>query len=260
MVFILFEDKSLKENIMLITPDQIRAARALKNWSQTDLAERTGLAVPTIANIEAGKQAPGGKTLEKISTAFDKHGIEFIGDRGVQKKQSQIQIYSGIADFEKFYDDIYNSLQKQPGEVVVANVDEREFLYFLSDEKLLKHRENMLKLGDKVHYKILIKEDDTFFAATSYAEYRWTPADDFQSIPFYVFANKLAIILWLDEPLVFLIENNEASSIYREKFSVLWDNAKIPNVKPEIYREFVMNDLPSISAFKKKMGVRKAGK
>lgn len=245
---------------MLLTSDQIRAARALKNWSQTDLAEATGLAVPTIANIEAQKQEPSGKTLEKILVAFDKAGIEFIGDRGVQKKQSQIQIYSGIADFQKFYDEIYSTLQKSPGEVVVANVDEREFMSFLDDEKLLEHKENMLRLGDKVNYKILIKEGDIYFAASSYAEYRWTPAEDFQSIPFYVFGNKLAIILWLDEPLIFLIESTEASNIYREKFSVLWNSAKIPDVKKEVYDEYRVNDPASVAVIKKKMGVKKAGK
>ena len=38
-----------------ITGNQMRAARALMNWSQSDLADKAGLWHPTIANIETGK-------------------------------------------------------------------------------------------------------------------------------------------------------------------------------------------------------------
>lgn len=245
----------------MITPDQIRAARALKGWSQGELAARTGLAVPTIANIEIGKQEPSVKTMDKIVKAFDIDGIEFIGNRGVQRKQEQIKIFRGAKDFTKFYGDIYDTLSQKGGDVVVANVDEREFLSYLDDESILTHQLNMRELVPHVHYKILIKEGDVYFAANSYAEYRWTPKEEFQSIPFYVYGDKLAIILWLDEPLVFLIENIEASSIYREKFSGLWQNALIPDVSPSTFTEYMVEDLDSLLASRKKMNiVKKAGK
>lgn len=242
---------------MLITPDQIRAARALKGWSQGDLAARTGLAVPTIANIEISKQEPGAKTLQKIMQAFEINGIEFITDRGVQKKQNQTKVFRGVKDFAKFYQDIYETLSEEGGEVVVANADEREFLSYLDDESILNHQINMRNLSDKITYKILIKEDDIYFAANSYAEYRWTPKEDFQSIPFYVYGNKLAIILWLDEPLVFLIESDEASSIYREKFSTLWKKSIIPDVKPKAFKEYMVDSLETLVASRKKMGINK---
>lgn len=251
---------------MLITPDQIRAARALKNWSQTDLAERSGLAVPTIANIEAGKQAPSGKTLEKIHQAFDSNGIEFIGERGVQKKQEQTRVIRGVDNFRKFYEDIYETLSAQGGEVVVANVDEREFLYYLDDESILHHQVNMRKLKGKVNYKILVKEGDTYYAANSYAEYRWTPKEDFQSIPFYVYGDKLAIILWLDEPVVFLMHSAEAANIYREKFATLWRNSIKPPKNPTSFTEYTVEDMDSLTQSREKAGIfknkpnKKAGK
>ncbi len=37
------------------------------NWSQSDLAEKSGLWGPTIANIENGKTTPNKDTLEKIT-------------------------------------------------------------------------------------------------------------------------------------------------------------------------------------------------
>jgi transcriptional regulator with XRE-family HTH domain len=245
----------------MITPDQIRAARALKGWSQGELAARTGLAVPTIANIEIGKQEPSVKTMDKIVHAFEINGIEFITDRGVQKRRNQTRVFRGVKDFSKFYQDIYETLREKGGEVVVANADEREFLSYLDDESILNHQINMRNLADTIKYKILIKEGDVYFAGNSYAEYRWTPEKDFQSIPFYVYGNKLAIILWLDEPLVFLIESDEASDIYREKFSTLWENSIIPAVKPKEFKEYMVDSMETLVASRKKMGInKKAGK
>lgn len=215
---------------MLITADQIRAARALKNWSQTDLAERTGLAVPTIANIELGKQAPGKNTIEKIITAFSAAGIEFIGETGVQKRQQTTEIFRGTDELHRLYDVIYDGVRENDSEILVGNVDERDFVRHMAPETLKLHLDRMQKLNAR--YKILVCEGDYFFPVTSYAEYRWIKKEEFYAIPFYVFADKLAIILWLDEPVVFLLNDKNAANIYREKFMVQWKKAKKPPQNP----------------------------
>lgn len=216
---------------MLITADQIRAARALKNWSQTDLAERTGLAVPTIANIELGKQSPGKNTIEKIVATFEVAGIEFLGERGVQKRQQNTQVFRGSKELRKFYDVIYETVRTNSDEILVGNVDERDFVQHMDSATLELHVDRMLELN--CHYKILLCEGDYFFPVSSYAEYRWLSKEEFSSIPFYVFAGKLAIILFLDEPLVFLLDDEKAANIYREKFLEQWKKAKKPPKNPD---------------------------
>ncbi len=211
----------------MITADQIRAARALKNWSQTDLAERTGLAVPTIANIELGKQIPGQGTLQKIIETFETAGIEFLSDRGVQEKRQAIRIFQGMEQLKQFYNLIYENVRNSKNnEVLVGNVDERDFIKNMDAQSLQLHWDRMI--GLKISYKILICENDFFFPVSSYAEYRWMKKEDFSSIPFYVFADKLAIILWLNEPLVFLMDDVNAARIYREKFMQQWKVAQKP--------------------------------
>jgi len=222
---------------MFITSNQIRAARALKNWSQSELAERTGLAVPTIANIEAGKQEPSARTLEKIHKVFLVSGIEFMGVNGVQKLQSTTQVFRGQDGMRQFYDDIYFTIKSEKQEVLVGNVDEREFIKVMELDLLTLHMNRMVDVG--ASYKILIKEGDYYFAVSNYAEYRWIPEEDFQSIPFYVYGDKLAIILWLrDEHIVFLLNSKEAADIYREKFNILWQNALIPPMDKAQIRTF----------------------
>lgn len=59
---------------------QLRAARALLGWSQTQLAEKAGLSVETIKRLEGMKgplDATKVSTLESIVKAFDKAGVEF---------------------------------------------------------------------------------------------------------------------------------------------------------------------------------------
>jgi transcriptional regulator with XRE-family HTH domain len=59
---------------------QIRAARALLNWSQSVLAERTELSVETIKRLERMKgtlDATKVSTLSAITGAFAQAGVEF---------------------------------------------------------------------------------------------------------------------------------------------------------------------------------------
>lgn len=220
----------------MITPDQIRAARALKDWSQSDLAQQSGLAVPTIANIELGKQKPSPSTIDKIRLAFEIEDIAFLGNIGVEKIEKEVKVYKGNSELYSFYEEIWNTLKEKDDEVLVGNANEQDFVRHLDPDLLKTHIRNINKIQEKrnIRYKVLLCEGDYFFAGNyptqkSHAEYRWTRKDEFQTIPFYVFGNKMAIILWLDEPIIFRIHSKEATDIYREKFHTMWDNSIVPD-------------------------------
>lgn len=72
---------SLYRLIRLITSEQIRAARALLRISVIQLAKLSEVGEATIKRIEAGNGLPSAniKTLDLITKAFEKAGIEFIG-------------------------------------------------------------------------------------------------------------------------------------------------------------------------------------
>lgn len=62
-----------------VSPAQCRGARGLLNWSQSDLAERSGVGHKTIADFERDATSrPYKRTLTAIITAFEAAGIEFI--------------------------------------------------------------------------------------------------------------------------------------------------------------------------------------
>ncbi|MGE6739665.1 helix-turn-helix domain-containing protein [Allorhizobium pseudoryzae] len=63
---------------MSITSEQVRAARALLNWSQGKLAEAAGVARATLAEFEAGKRVPIANNLEAIKGALEDEGVVFL--------------------------------------------------------------------------------------------------------------------------------------------------------------------------------------
>jgi transcriptional regulator with XRE-family HTH domain len=72
---------------MLITPDQIRAARALLRMDQEELARRANVSVVTVRRLEApdglGKVGPG--TVDVVQRALEAAGAEFV-ERGVRHR------------------------------------------------------------------------------------------------------------------------------------------------------------------------------
>ncbi len=89
----LFIGPKEQEGIVL-NANQIRAARALLNWSQTTLVERTGLSLTTIRRMEddkigpersaAGNVATVSKTLVDAGVLFLDDGEEKSGGPGVR--------------------------------------------------------------------------------------------------------------------------------------------------------------------------------
>jgi len=64
----------------MLSASQLRAARALLDWSQTQLAEAAGLSLPTVKRMESEK-GPGKSTAENVEAVEDaltSAGIVFI--------------------------------------------------------------------------------------------------------------------------------------------------------------------------------------
>ena len=68
----------------MVSIRQIKAARALLGWSQGDLAKHSSISEPTIARLESveGQVAGRARTAEKIRSALEKGGVEFIDENG----------------------------------------------------------------------------------------------------------------------------------------------------------------------------------
>ena len=68
---------------MTLSAEQLRAARALLGWSQTRLAEKAGLSLPTVkrVEIERGPRVSDAARLA-LRVALESGGVEFISENG----------------------------------------------------------------------------------------------------------------------------------------------------------------------------------
>ena len=62
-----------KPHVSLTTGEVIRMLRELKGWTQTDLAEGSGISPTNISLLENGKVDIGKKRAEQLAKAFDIH-------------------------------------------------------------------------------------------------------------------------------------------------------------------------------------------
>lgn len=217
----------------MITTAQIRGARGILNWSQGDLSERTGLSPTSVGGIENGLTNPRDSSLMAVQKAFEDAGIEFMPNDGIRKKSGEIRVLKGRSAFWEFYQDVYDTLSVNPGEVIVSNVDERKFEKWLGSENVRVHVSRMRQLSGAT-YKILLQEgDDYYIASSDYSEYRWIPKEFFSSVPFYVYGEKLAILVFDVEPTVIVLEYPAIAKAYRNQFSAIWGLSALPANKSE---------------------------
>jgi transcriptional regulator with XRE-family HTH domain len=84
----------MAEKSIGISAAQCRAARGLLGWTQYDLAERAGIGVLTIHQLEAGISRPRRATLRVVVQAFAAAGVQLIEEsdgagEGVRFQNSQ---------------------------------------------------------------------------------------------------------------------------------------------------------------------------
>jgi len=68
----------------MITPRQIRAARALLGWSQQQLADKAIVSLNALARLEKGSVDSRVSTFQAVEKALTKAGVEFLsaGEKG----------------------------------------------------------------------------------------------------------------------------------------------------------------------------------
>jgi transcriptional regulator with XRE-family HTH domain len=72
-----------QQKISKMTPGQCRAARALLDLTQSELARAAELGLSTVVDFERQRRSVSGEAIEAIRRALEQGGIEFLdGDGG----------------------------------------------------------------------------------------------------------------------------------------------------------------------------------
>ena len=208
-----------------LTASQIRAARGVLNWSQEELAEASTLSIATIRKLELGNISPRGNTNQLICQAFENAGLEFIEPNGVRQRPEEIFVYQGEDGVKEFFDDVYETSLKTGLDVVQVWSSSQSFYDLVGDYRAF-HAERMMAARDRFAVKAIVTE--TFDPPPSpYCEGRFLSRHFVDSVPFYVYGDKYAIIPVVsgDNKKIIVIHSREAAKAFRLQFDSMWDKA-----------------------------------
>jgi sugar-specific transcriptional regulator TrmB len=113
-----------------------------------------------------------------------------------------------------------------------------DLLVFGAAGKFPKEMENYYinwskrRVKNKIPLKIIynnkkIAEAERLPEETKFAEKRVLDFDSENPASIIISGNKVALIIWLDKPIITLIENKHASELYRRYFEAFWHMAKV---------------------------------
>jgi len=210
-------------NNINIKPEQCRAARAILNWSQPELAQRSGITVNPIVSFERESGSrPAARTMRRIVQAFELAGIAFTATGGVERQNKLITILEGEDANLKIHDDIYHTLKKRGGEVLCAGITELDESAGEKFELLKRHIDRLKEAN--ITERILLREGDTNIVAPR-EWYRWLPADCFGQTPFQIYGDKIALKDFEGNQIL-LIEHPLFAESQKAMFDALWNMAK----------------------------------
>ena len=212
---------------MFITLEQIRAARALLKCTQNDLVAHARLNDDQVHNFEGGRSRSL-EVLEAIYQAFITNSIEFTDGEGVRKKTNQVYTLKGRDNFLRFFNGMYEEV-KQVKELYACNVDEELFDKWLG-ETSEEHTRRMEEI-DELVCLTLVEEGKDYFPCESYTEYKWVKKAHFEPSPFYVFGDKVAILLFEDDVSIIVIHHPDVARAYKKQFLLAWETALVPEKK-----------------------------
>lgn len=212
---------------------QIRAARALLNWSQVDLARAAGMATSSIKNIEGGAASPRPETLEHITQALACNGVDFTPGSGVRLKSDLVSVHDGREATRALLDSIWTTApSSEDKEVCIIGLDEGFSTETDGEVLIRQHIDRLTRAG--VRERILIREGDTRFLNTP-ESYRWLPEPYFvRSAPIYIYGDRVAIHSGSLRRRTVILELKPLAQHLKRIFALLWDEvAFAPRVMHE---------------------------
>jgi len=210
----------------MATISQMKAARLLLNWKQSDLARVSGMSLATIANMEQGKGTPRDHTLQIVSDTFEKFGVEFLGDHGVDLRPEKfgVKILHGDQGLFHVWEDIDRMLIADGGgEVLLSNLD-HELMYNKYKDELVKMI--LRRPAIDIRLRGLVK-DGELVRIWPNETFRAVPGKLFSGMtPVYMYKDKTAIVNFKDSLRIVLIESKSVTDAFRQQFEYYWNIGK----------------------------------
>jgi DNA-binding XRE family transcriptional regulator len=209
---------------MMISAEQIKAARAMLDWTQDALAQASGLSLNTIHSLENGHLSL--RSSMTVRKALECKGFEFFGTNGLCRRTDESRIYEGTGSCDKFYDDMLATARDKGGEIAAV---------FWSQDMLAKslgvgnsnQLERLEQLGRCARVKCLLIDaiglplDMPFFEFRTMTNYHGFP------FPTFTYDDKTAIVLSKGgaDFTYFVAQSIDIAQAGLKEFTRLWNSA-----------------------------------
>ncbi len=134
-----------------------------------------------------------------------------------RKIEGQVRMFKGLKGIKTIFLDIART-----GKDNYVFGSEGQFTERMTD---FAYQFDKLKQQKKIHTYLLIRKERKE-ADSKTTTYRYAPAIAESSAVTNIYGNKIAIIIWTDEPEGIIIENEAAAKAYKSYFDFMWKNAK----------------------------------
>jgi len=134
-----------------------------------------------------------------------------------RKVEGQVRLFKGLKGIRTIFLDI---IRTEKDNFVFGS--EGQFSEKLPD---FAYKFDKLKKKHKIHTKLLLRKDrEEIDKETS--EYRYLPNISESPAVTNIYGDKIAIIIWTDEPEGVIIENSAAAKAYKSYFDFMWKHSK----------------------------------
>jgi sugar-specific transcriptional regulator TrmB len=135
----------------------------------------------------------------------------------INKIEGQVRLFKGVKGVKSIFLDI-------------ARTKKDNFVFGSEGQFSEKMPEfamqfDRLKKENKIHTKLIIRKDRKELDDRT-TEYRYLPNVNESPAVTNIYGDKIAIIIWTDEPEGIIIENPATAKAYKSYFDVLWNSAK----------------------------------
>lgn len=202
----------------MITGRQIRAARALLDWTAVDLAEKSGLTRETVSRIEAEVVKGKEDSVDRIRNVFDANGVEFLDQSGVRQKSDRVREIEGSDCYARLLDEIFYLLDKDE-EFLVAWADET-----LSPDAVHGAYQRIVNKG--ILYRKLIRQGNRHICGPL-DWYHYVDPNYYQNATAVFFRDKSAY-LTEDWKKVVILKDRSLAEANKNFFNMIWNSTIAP--------------------------------
>lgn len=209
---------------MMISAEQVRAARAMLDWSQDVLAKESGLSLATIHNLEKGNISA--KSSGEIRKIFENKGFEFHGNTGVNRRCEETMTFHGRDSIEKFYEEMLMTLKEKNCSVAAVFKSQERLACCLGATKT-SGLERLQEISKHAPVKCLLTDARQSSPFIPWFQFR--TFNQHQIIPWstFIYDNKSVLVLTANRVdfTFFVIKSVDSAKDGLKEFDQHWDTA-----------------------------------